>query len=210
MREAGLPPDHPFYVAAVKFLERCQNWSETNDQVWKDEEGNEVRPGNDGGAIYLPGESKAGIEVLPDGTRVFRSYGSMSYALLKSYIFCNLDRNDPRVKAVARWCASHFELDRHPGFVLGKNGNEPWSGLYYYYYSMARALGAFGQRSLEADDGTKHEWPVELAEKLISLQAPDGSWVNERNGRWQEGSTVLCTAYAVLALEECWKELKRK
>ncbi|HGY91669.1 MAG TPA: hypothetical protein ENK43_10915 [Planctomycetes bacterium] len=206
--EAGLPKDHPFWKRARVFLQRSQNWSETNDQVWKDAEGHEVRPGNDGGAIYFPGESKSGVEVLPDGTRVFRSYGSMSYALLKSYIFTGLDRRDPRVRAVQRWCVAHFDLDRHPGFLPGPKGNEPYQGLYYYYYSMARCLGVLGDRFVASEDGTRHDWPAELAEKLLSLEK-HGVWRNDKNSRWQEGSPVLCTCYAVLALEECLAALKK-
>ena len=206
-----LPADHPFWKRSLKFLERNQNWSETNDQVFKDKEGNEVRPGNDGGAMYLPGDSKAGLEIKPDGTRVFRSYGSMSYALLKSYLFCKLDKRDSRVRAVRRWCIENFELDYHPGFQKGEQGNEQYQGLFYYYYSMARALSVFGERVLEKESGAKHDWAQELAEKLLSLQNPDdGSFVNGRSQRWQEGSGVLCTCYAALALEECLKMLNSK
>ena len=40
----------------------------------------------------------------------------------------------------------------------------------------------------------------ELAEKLIALQKPDGSWVND-NKRWWETDSNLVTAYTVLSLE---------
>ena len=39
---------------------------------------------------------------LPDGKKIRRSYGSMSYALLKTYLFCNIDLKDPRVQARGR------------------------------------------------------------------------------------------------------------
>jgi squalene-hopene/tetraprenyl-beta-curcumene cyclase len=38
-----------------------------------------------------------------------------------------------------------------------------------------------------------------LAQKLISTQKPDGSWIND-NTRWLEGDPNLVTAYALLAL----------
>ncbi|MEE9391443.1 MAG: prenyltransferase/squalene oxidase repeat-containing protein [Planctomycetota bacterium] len=201
VRKAGLEPGHKFFKAAVTYLERCQNNSETNDQIWKDSEGNEVRPGNDGGAIYLPGESKAGIQVLPDGSRVFISYGSMSYALLKTYLFCDIDRRDPRVRAVAKWCVSNFDLDKHPGFSAGEKGTEQYQGLYYYYYSMAKALGVYGKDIIEDEAGVKRDWARELSEKLLSLQRSDGSFVNDQNGRWREGYAVIATCYATIALE---------
>jgi len=133
----------------------------------------------------------------------------MSYALLKSYLFCKLDKRDSRVRAIRRWCIENFELEYHPGFLKGKKGNEQYQGLFYYYYSMARALAVFGDRVLEKEDGTRHDWPVELASKLLALQnQDDGSFVNSRSQRWQEGSGVLCTCYGTLALEECLKLIK--
>ena len=35
------------------------------------------------------------------------------------------------------------------------------------------------------------------------MQAKDGSWRNEKNSRWMESSDLLCTFYAMLALERC-------
>jgi squalene-hopene/tetraprenyl-beta-curcumene cyclase len=200
---AGLPQDHPFFKRAQTFLARTQNHGETNDQVWKQDDGSEVRPGNDGGAIYAPGESKPGIEVLPDGRKVFRSYGSMSYALLKSYVFSGLDRRDPRVRAVARWCTDHFELEFNPGFEPGAKGTDQYQGLYYYYLSMAKALRVWGESRITDQDGATHDWRTALLEKLVAEQQGDGSYVNEKAGRWQEDSPVICTCYAILALEEC-------
>ncbi len=207
VRKAGLPKDDLFYQRAIAFLERTQNWSETNDQVWKTEKGEEVRPGNDGGAIYFPGETKAGITVHPDGTRTFNSYGSMSYALLRSYLFCGLKKSDPRVKAVARWCHQNFDIDGHPGFKPGKDGTGKYQGLYYYYFSMAKCLRVYGQLEIETQDGVKVNWAESLAEKLLRLQKTDGSWVNDKNARWEEASELLCTLYALRALEECWAAL---
>lgn len=206
-RAAGLPKDHPFFKRAATFAGRTQNYGEGNDQTWKLPSGEVVRPGNDGGAMYLPGESKAGIEVLSDGRKVFRSYGSMSYALLKSYIFCDLKRADPKVQAVARWCQENFALDRHPGFLSGEAGDEPWQGLYYYYFSMARALSVFGEDSWTTEAGVLHDWRSELGAELLSRQGENGSFVNEKSPRWNENAPILCTLYGVLALEECLKAL---
>ena len=203
VKDAGLPEDHPFYQRAQRFLERCQNWSETNDLVVKDEDGNEIRPGNDGGGYYAPGESKIGVEVQADGTRVLKSYGSMSYALLKSYVFCGVKKQDPRVKAVVSWCQNHFDLDRHPGFPTDGDGKAAYQGLYYYYLTMAMCLRAYGETEFDLPDGTKVNWAEAMIEKILGLQQADGGWVNEKNGRWQEGSEALCTLYAVMALEEC-------
>jgi len=70
-------------------------------------------------------------------------------------------------------------------------------GLYYFYDILARALSA-----ARVDKVGGHEWKKELAAKLVSLQRPDGSWVNENNRFW-EGDPVLCTSFALLVLEIC-------
>src|SRR5262245_46610833 len=89
----GMKEDDPFYKKATTFLQRCQNRSESNDAS-----GDGVVPGNDGGGFYSPAtgdhEAKAGFVTLSDGKKVRRSYGSMSYALLKSYLFCKLKPTD--------------------------------------------------------------------------------------------------------------------
>lgn len=81
LREAGVPADHPVFQKALVFLQRCQNRSETNEQTWA---------GNDGGFVYFPGQSFAGKEDTGDGKTKLRSYGSMTYAGIKSYIYASL------------------------------------------------------------------------------------------------------------------------
>ena len=79
-------------------------------------------------------------------------------------------------------------------------------GLYYYYVVMARTLDLMGEKEIVTADGKKHRWAEELAAQLLSLQRPDGSWVNEVD-RWWEGSATLTTAYAVQALSICKRNI---
>ena len=54
LHDAGVKPDDPAFAAALKFVSRCQNFSETNSLPWA---------GDDGGFIYTPangGSSPAG------------------------------------------------------------------------------------------------------------------------------------------------------
>jgi hypothetical protein len=60
----------------------------------------------------------------------------------------------------------------------------------------------YGQRIIETSDGGEHDWPVELAEKVMSLQREDGSWVNT-NQRWFETDPILVTSYMVRTLSIC-------
>jgi len=161
--EAGLA-----FQKAIIYLERCQN--------------------DDGGFVYRPGESKAG----PDPEGGLRSYGSMTYAGLKSMIHARLDRDDPRVRAAYDWACLHWSVTENPG--LGQQG------LFYYYHTMAKALNLYGEETITDAQGERHDWRVELVEHLLRIQRADGAWVNA-NGRWMEAIPELVTAYAVLAIE---------
>jgi len=181
------------WQAAVEFVQRCQNLPGTNKAAWVTTD-----PKDQGGFVYAPGISKAGESVSADGKKTLRSYGSMSYAGLLSYIYADVSKDDPRVSAVVGWLRDHYTLEENPGM-----GAE---GLYYYYCMMAKALSAYGSPELETADGHKIDWRKEMALKLINLQKPDGSWSNE-SGRWMEKDPVLVTSYAVLALEFIYQSL---
>ena len=118
----------------------------------------------------------------------------MTYAGFKSLLYAGLDVEDPQVQTALKWLRRHWTLDENPG--LGEQG------YYYYLHVMSRALRAFGQHSITDDSGNVHDWRRELAEQLLGLQEPDGSWINRKSDRWLEGESCLVTAYAVLALEE--------
>jgi squalene-hopene/tetraprenyl-beta-curcumene cyclase len=188
--EDGKHGDQPDldWDAAATFISRCQNLEETNDQDWASND-----PKNKGGFAYSPFESKAGGEETAEGRTALRSYGSMSYAGLLSFIYAKLSAEDPRVIAVKEWLGKNFTVDENPGMGA--------QGLYYYYQTMAKALTAANVDQLQLESGKKADWRSELANKLLSAQREDGSWVNS-NGRWMESNSVLVTSFTVLALEQ--------
>jgi squalene-hopene/tetraprenyl-beta-curcumene cyclase len=175
------------WAAAIHFLENCQNLSSHNEQRWVSDD-----PKNKGGFIYYPGHSMAGGETNAATGRVaLRSYGSISYGGMLSYIYANLKRDDPRVTAVFDWLRRNYTLEENPG--MGPQG------LYYYFHTQAKALSAYGVNELELANGRKVDWRRDLAMRLMDLQRPDGSWFND-NSRWWEKDPVLVTSYAVLTL----------
>jgi squalene-hopene/tetraprenyl-beta-curcumene cyclase len=172
---------------ALRFLSQCQNLpSEHNRQEFAVKTTDDDR----GGSIYTPvgkGESKAGES--PGGG--LRSYGSMSYAGLKSMIYAALDKKDPRVASAVDWARRHWSVTENPG--MGQ------VGLYYYYQTLAKALDALGDDVFVDSKGARHAWRVELFEELARRQRPDGSWVNPAD-RWYEGDANLVTGYVLMAL----------
>lgn len=175
--------------AAIQFIQRCQNLPAVNKAAYVSTAADDA-----GGFIYYPGDSSAG----ETGKNGARSYGSMSYAGLLSYIYANLTKTDPRVTGAVDWLKNHYSVDENPGMGI--------DGLFYYYQVMAKALSTYGAPELALADGKKVDWPKELTLKLIDLQAEDGSWSNE-SGRWMEKDPVLATAYAVLTLEMVYREM---
>ena len=178
--------------AALKFITRCQNLPGSNDQPWVGGPADDI-----GGFVYHPGKSQAGERSDPDGETRLRSYGSMTYAGLLSFIYAKVDRDDRRVQAAFDWITRHYTLEENPGMGA--------QGLYYGYHTMAKALAAYGEEVLHLPKGEDVKWRPALVKKLVSLQRIDpktglGYWVNDI-GRWWESDPVLATCYGLLALE---------
>lgn len=187
LKAAGNGPDDEAMQKALVFVSRCQNLETEHNTT------DFARTNPDGGFYYTiaaGGSSMAGE--TPEGG--LRSYGSMTYAGLKSMIYAGVGPDDPRVKAAFEWIRKHYDLETNPGMAD--------NGLYYYYHTFAKALNAMGVDKVEDADGVKHDWRRELRQELLSRQRPDGSWVNE-NPRWMEGEPSLVTGYALLALSYC-------
>ena len=211
LHEAGVSTSDPAVQRALAFVARTQNIP-GNDAPW-------ARAGsNDGGFVYTPanggesfaseaaGEGRKG-ENLPEGTRSLRSYGSMTYAGLKSMLFAGLTAEDPRVQAAWSWIRMHYGFAENPGLGL--------QGRYYYVHTAARALAAMNSVTVQpvaahtatpgpAAPAGARNWRDDLVDALVPEQRPDGSWKNPVD-RWMEGEPEMASIYALLALEEALK-----
>ena len=181
------------WQAAIDFVTRCQNLPAYNKLDWASDD-----PANKGGFIYYPGSSNAGEQELEGGKKALRSYGSMTYAGLLSFIYADLKKDDPRVAASLEWLSKNYTLDENPG--MGR------AGLYYYYHLAAKGLATAKISELQTGDGRKVDWARDLALRLINLQKGDGTWVND-TARWMETDPVLVTTYGVLTLEIIYNQL---
>ena len=200
--ESGVDCNDPVFQRAMVFITRCQGVKENKmfgDKII-----------NDGGFIYstsisskLVGvpESKANPDQMKEaeenGKPVsnLRTYGSMTYAGFKSYLYANLDRNDPRVTAAREWIGKHYTLDCNPGLPEAQK----LQGLFYYYMTFGRALNAWGATTIDTPDGER-DWANDLVDALAKAQQKDGSWVNAAS-RWMESDPNLVTAYSIIALQ---------
>ncbi len=185
LRATGTAEDDEAIQRALLFVSRSQNLkSEQNSTPFADKI-------EDGGFYYTPaagGESKAG-ETDNGG---LRSYGSMTYAGLKSMIYAGVDKEDARVKAALKWLGKNYSLTENP--------NMGATGLYYYYHTFAKALDATGSDTFVDADGVEHNWREEFIREVVSRQQSDGSWINSEAARWLENDKPLVTAYTLVAL----------
>lgn len=172
---------------AIKFLEQCQNLPEVNKQTWVTADAD-----NRGGFVYKPGAPEgAGPEAVEGGDKALRTYGSMTYAGLKSMIYAKLSKDDPRVKAATEWVLRHYTFDENPGMKD--------AGLYYYLQTCAKALTVVGGDEVTLPDGSKRNWRNDLLRAVLLRQNTDGSWSNYNN-RWWEGISELSTGYSAMCL----------
>lgn len=205
LRAAGIGPEDPAFQRALTYLTRVQNRKENETPLepteWKDPKtGKILVRSNDGGANYIPGDSKAGYDERPDGVGVLRSYGSMTYALLRCYHLAGLDAKDGRVDAAVKWVSRNWTLERNPGMPEEQRGN----GLYYYYATIGKTLPLAKLDTLAGPEGKPIDWRADLGRHLLAAQQPDGSWTNP-DPRWMESLPVLPTSYALQALAACVK-----
>jgi squalene-hopene/tetraprenyl-beta-curcumene cyclase len=151
---------------------------------------------DDGSFIYSAaggGQTKA--DPLENGG--LTGYGSMTYAGIKSLVYCGVSKDDPRIKKAVDWIQKNYSVDVNPGMPKVRDKQ----GLYYYYHSMAKCLDALGMDHVEAA-GKKRDWRAEITHALAKQQNKDGSWINEQD-RWLEGDPNLVAGYSLMALSYC-------
>ncbi len=193
LRAAGVPPEDPAFKKAMVFVSRCQNLKgEHNDQPW-------AKLSNDGSFIYTAasgGVTKVVDAPGPDGRRP--GYGSMTYAGIKSLIYCGVSKDDPRIKKAYEWIQGNYSVDQNAGMPEQRGR---W-GLFYYYHTMAKSLDALNIDIVVDAQGHKHDWRQDITQALAKRQRPEGNFVNDAQN-WMEADPNLVTGYALMALSYC-------
>jgi len=190
LKASGVPAEDPAYQKALIFVSRYQNLkSEYNDQPWAGKI-------NDGSFIYSA--AGGGSTKVENDKGDMTGYASMTYAGIKSMIYCGVSKDDPRYKKAFEWISKNYTVDANAGMPPQLKER----GLYYYYHTMSKTLSVMGIDEVTDADGKKHDWRAELTEALAKRQKEDGSWIN-LNDRWMESDPNLVTGYALMALSYC-------
>ncbi|MEX2671107.1 MAG: prenyltransferase/squalene oxidase repeat-containing protein [Phycisphaeraceae bacterium] len=194
LNDSGLDCDDPAFQRAMNFVSMLQGTESNTTEI-----GEKIE--RDGGFVYATSTNSENIgepqsmagesEDEFDRSRL-RTYGSMTYAGFMSYLYAELDRDDPRVQDAYNWIRQNYTLEENPGMGM--------QGYFYYLHLFSRAMAAWGEPTIETTDGEEHLWAHDLIDRLLELQNDDGSWNNAAD-RWMEDDPALCTAYAVLALQ---------
>jgi squalene-hopene/tetraprenyl-beta-curcumene cyclase len=205
MKDTGLSISDDFWSLVEEYVRKCHNSTDVN----KDPElvaafkAKGLSVGDEGDLYYTPEPDgklqKAGTRKIADRETIV-GYGSMTYDGIKTYLYAGLRKDSPEVKAAIDWVRRNYSLDAHPGFLRSRAGREHLRGIYYFYVVMARALDAYGERPFVTADGREHDWPKELAEKLLATMRESKSWQND-NPAWYEGDSILTTSYALNILD---------
>lgn len=195
LKTAGVPKDDPAFKKAIIFVSRCQNFdNEHNKAAW-------AKKNNDGSFIYTGANGGENRRSDGDGRKTdMGGYGSMTYAGVKSMIYCGVGKDDPRMKKALEWIGKNYTLDANPG-MPEENSQR---GLYYYYHTFAKCMDALGEDTFTDAKGVKHDWRADLLAAIAKRQQPDGSWTN-KTANWMESDANLDTGYVLMALSYCKK-----
>jgi hypothetical protein len=168
---------------ARRFVEQCQNFPE------------------DGGFFFTPGDpvrNKAGAAGR-DGAGVerYHSYGSTTCDGVLALHAAGVSVDAPRRQAAMVWLQRHGRGGAHPGAWPDGRVNASEGLRYYYAQSYAEVLRlAMTVPKLRGwARGQQHA----LRADLLARQQPDGSWVNEYDGSFED-DPVIATAFAARAL----------
>ena len=82
-----------------------------------------------------------------------------------SLLFAGVDKSDPRIQSAYKWITTNYTLENNPG-------TDTKHGLFYFYNAFAKVMAAYGDVEFTDGKGQTHNWRNELAQKLLSLQAP--------------------------------------
>jgi len=197
LRSAKIPRDDPVWEDILIFVKKCQNFSD--DPAQSDERF------DDGGFFFRPGDAlqnKAGVAGTDRlGRRRYCSYGSMTADGVRALLGCGLPAEHPRVVAAGKWLEQNFTVTTNPGAFTEDREVLREATYYYYLWSVAHTFTRLGIREIRTGSGVVN-WAEVLADELLALQRPDGTWVNSFTDA-KEDDPLVSTPWAAAALANC-------
>lgn len=157
------------------------------------------QPPHDGGFFSSPSvayANKGRTEVDPKtGQAFYRSYATATCDGILSLLALGVDKSDPRITSAARWLRTNENWNLPDGIPL--DDPAPWAESLRFYHLMVRAE-AYSALDMPGD------WRKPLTRFLSDNQLPDGSFLNPVGRLMKEDDPMLCTAFAVIALNHAF------
>ena len=125
------------------------------------------------------------------GYAFYRSYATATCDGILCLLALGIDKTDPRITSAARWLRANEDWELPGGIPL--DDPAPWAESMRYYHLMVRA-------EVYSALDTPGPWRKTLIGLLARNQLPDGSFLNPEGRLMKEDDPMLCTAYAVIAL----------
>ena len=197
LQAAGCSDDAPAFRKALVFVQHCQNFSDNTSR--------QDPAFDDGGFFFIyddPVRNKAGLAGKDrNGRERFASYGSATADGLRALLACGLPGDHPGVQAAWSWLETHFDLSFHPGKYAADREMNRQAVYFYYSLSLAKALRTLAP--INVDRQTRRlDWRKELAETMVTLQSPDGSWTN-KIVLVREDDPLVATCFATQTITVC-------
>jgi len=199
LSSAKVPHDDPAYRQILVFVTRCQNFSD--DPARRDPKY------DDGGFFFMPADiwqNKAG----PAGKDRFgrermHSYGTMTADGLRALLRCGLAEDHPRVAAARKWLQKHFSAKNNPGKFPESRKMLRNATYFYWAWAVSHAFMALRIHKIQtAKEKEEVHWAHALAEELLSVQRPDGAWINRFTDA-REDDPLVATPWAAASLAIC-------
>jgi len=153
------------------------------------------QPPHDGGFFSSPNvayANKGRTDLDPKtGQTFYRSYATATCDGILSLLALGVDKSDPRITSAARWLRANEDWNLPGGIPL--DDPAPWAESMRFYHLLVRAE-TYAALDMPGD------WRKTLTRFLADKQLPDGSFLNPEGRLMKEDDPMLCTAFAVIAL----------
>lgn len=178
-----------FWDGILRYTMNCQNWPAVNPLPWAHNTSHGSY--NDGGFVYNHYRGRTSL-----GDKAMESYGSITAAGLYLYLMAGHGYQFPETAAARLWGDDEYSMQVNP-----RMGGR---GIYYYMWTLARAMAMSPQDLVVDGAGKVRDWRSDIAAHHLAVQRADGGWPGNNVSGWREEEPVLATIYSILALETAY------
>lgn len=201
LHEAGHEKKQTFPKAEdfLRLVQRRSSQIHRQPKVPGEKESNKPIP-YDGGFYFSPvvlGANKGRHASTNNSHRAFfRSYSTATCDGALALLACGVKPEDDRLKDARKWLEEFALIERPDGIPV--DFIQPWHRAVHFYHLAVRAEACH-----KLNIGGS--WRREISNHLVSMQAANGSFRNERSPLMKEDDPIISTTHALIALTYAMK-----